>query len=164
MNFNFRRIFYLLLSILIVLFIFYNSLKNGEESSNASLTVLNFLNDFFSSIGTSFRFEGYFIRKLAHFIEFFILGFFIMLDFEAFTGKTVSVLGYPLFLCLLIPVIDEYIQTFSEGRTSLVTDVLLDFSGAITGIIFVIIWIFIKNKFFKRNRHTFYQGKYKFNL
>ncbi|MDE6181776.1 MAG: VanZ family protein [Eubacteriales bacterium] len=146
-----------------ILFIFYNSLQNGEESSNTSATVLNFLNNFLETININFKFEGYFIRKLAHFVEFFILGFSIMLTFEAFTGKTIKVLGYPLFLCLLIPVIDEYIQLFSEGRASLVSDILLDFSGAFSGIIFVIIWISIKNKFFNKRTYRAYNN-YKFNL
>ncbi|MDE6357446.1 MAG: VanZ family protein, partial [Eubacteriales bacterium] len=141
----------------------YNSLQNGEESSNTSATVLNFLNNFLEKIETSFRFEGNFIRKLAHFIEFFILGFFVMLTFESFTGKTIRGLGYPLFLCLLVPVLDEYIQTFSEGRTSLVTDVLLDFSGAFSGIIFAIILIFIKRKFFYKTKYK-YGINYRFNL
>lgn len=164
MNFNFKKIFYLLSSILVVLFIFYNSLQNGEESSDTSATVLSFLNDFLEKMGTSFRFEGYFIRKLAHFIEFFALGFFIMLTFEAFTGKTIRGLGYPLFLCLLVPVLDEYIQIFSEGRTSLVTDVLLDFSGAFSGIIFAIILLFIKRKIFYKPKYNKYGGNYRFNL
>lgn len=161
MNINFRKVFYLLLSILIVFFIFYNSLQNGNESSNLSNTVLNYLNTFLENIGLKFKLEGYFIRKTAHFVEFFALGFSIMFTFEAFTQKTIQVVGFPLFLCTIIPVLDEYIQLFSEGRFSQVKDVLLDFSGAVCGIIFVIIWVFFKNKFFKKNKYNSYKINYR---
>ncbi len=36
---NIKRLLYIILNILIICFIFYNSIKNGEESSNASRVV-----------------------------------------------------------------------------------------------------------------------------
>ena len=63
----------------------------------------------------------YNIRKLAHFLEFAILGV-ILCNVYAATG-------YILFLGLAVAVSDEYIQLHSPGRSALVTDVILDFSG-----------------------------------
>ena len=137
MHLNLKKIVYLIVTILVVMFIFYNSIQNGESSSNASTTVLNFINNIINSIGLKFNLEGYFIRKLAHFVEFFIFGVFLMLTFEAFTSKIFSIIGFPMFLSIFVPVIDEYIQIYSDGRTSSVKDVLLDFFGAIIGIILV---------------------------
>ena len=145
MQLSFKKIFYLLITIFIVLFIFYNSMQNGESSSEASTAVLNFINDMIKAMGLSFKLEGYFIRKLAHFVEFFTLGVFLMLTFEAFTNKIFSIIGFPMFLAIFIPVIDEYIQIYSDGRTSSVKDVLLDFFGAMIGIIIVSLF-FVLNK------------------
>ena len=145
MRLNLKKIVYLIVTILVVMFIFYNSIQNGESSSNASTTVLNFINNIINSIGLNFKLEGYFIRKLAHFVEFFTLGVFLMLTFEAFTNKIFSIIGFPMFLAIFIPVIDEYIQIYSDGRTSSVKDVLLDFFGAMIGIIIVSL-CFVLNK------------------
>ena len=147
MRLNLKKIVYLIVTILVVMFIFYNSIQNGESSSNASTTVLNFINNIINSIGLNFKLEGYFIRKLAHFVEFFTLGAFLMLTFEAFTNKIFSIIGFPMFLAIFIPVIDEYIQIYSDGRTSSVKDVLLDFFGAMIGIIIVsLCFVYKKNK------------------
>ena len=145
MRLNLKKIVYLIVTILVVMFIFYNSIQNGESSSNASTTVLNFINNIINSIGLNFKLEGYFIRKLAHFVEFFTLGVFLMLTFEAFTNKIFSIIGFPMFFAIFIPVIDEYIQIYSDGRTSSVKDVLLDFFGAMIGIIIVSL-CFVLNK------------------
>lgn len=153
MYIDFKKIIYLSLTFLIITFIFYNSMKNGQASSEASDLVLQFINNFISKIGVDFKFDGYFIRKLAHFLEFFILGMFIMLTFEAFTNKTFKVLGFPMFFIIFIPVIDEYIQLYSEGRASSVKDVLLDFCGGIVGILLVCLMITIKNKKSRKNRY-----------
>ncbi len=153
MKLTVKSVLYLVITILIVSFIFYNSMQNGESSSNASTAVLNLINDLINSIGINFQFSGYFIRKLAHFVEFFSLGFFLMLMFEAFTGKIFSIIGFPMFFTIFVPVIDEYIQIYSPGRTSSIKDVLLDFSGAIIGIIVICIYLTIKKKYKLKNKY-----------
>ncbi len=144
---NLKKWIYLTITILIVAFIFYNSIQNGESSSEASTFVLNFVNDLIASIGLKIKLSGHFIRKLAHFIEFFALGVFLMLTFKAFTNKLFSILGFPMFFAIFIPVIDEFIQIYSPGRSSSVKDVLLDFCGAFVGILFICICFVIKNKY-----------------
>lgn len=146
MQLSLKKIFYLLITIFIILFIFYNSIQNGENSSETSTLVLNFINNMINVIGLSFKLDGYFIRKLAHFVEFFAFGLFLMLSFKEFTNKTFSIISFPMFFALLVPVIDEFIQIYSPGRASSVKDVLLDFSGAITGIIIVCLCSKIKKR------------------
>lgn len=147
MNSHIRKYTYLILTILTISFIFYNSTRNGVESTNASNTVLIFLNNLLLNLGININIQAIVLRKLAHFAEFFLLGTFIMFTFESFTGKLLKNLGYTLFFSLLVPVLDETIQLFSVGRSSQVVDVLIDFFGAFTGIIYVIIFIYLKNKF-----------------
>ena len=71
----------------------------------------------------------YNIRKLAHFLEFAILGVILCNVYVAFGVSHRTATGYILFLGLAVAVSDEYIQLHSPGRSALVTDVILDFSG-----------------------------------
>lgn len=80
------------------------------------------------------------IRKLAHFLEFALLGLLLCRSFSAFCVKNFTATGYILFLGLLAAVVDEYIQSFSPGRGSMVKDVLLDFSGVFCAWLEYRIW------------------------
>ena len=88
-----------------------------------------------------------FIRKLAHFSEFAILGFLTALlaahlaaRFSAVT-PLVQWVG-PLALCLIYAASDEIHQIFTE-RGPAVRDVLLDFAGVLCGVLAarVLVWI-----------------------
>lgn len=72
----------------------------------------------------------YNIRKLAHFLEFAILGVILCNVYAAFGVSHRTATGYILFLGLAVAVSDEYIQLHSPGRSALVTDVILDFQGS----------------------------------
>ena len=77
---------------------------------------------------------GSFVRKLAHFLEYFALGAECAAVTAYLTGRAVSpYIWTDLFVVLMVAVIDEFVQSL-VGRTSLVADVLLDFSGALAGI------------------------------
>lgn len=84
------------------------------------------------------------IRKAAHFFEFMLFGM-ILFSIKVLNGKprffTIN------FICLATAVLDEFIQSFSD-RTDSIKDVLIDFSGSVTGIflIFLIYIIVKKNK------------------
>ena len=67
----------------------------------------------------------HFVRKLAHFTEFFVLGLELAVLFCSFSSK-------PILFSLLVALTDETIQLFT-GRGSQVKDVWLDFFGACTG-------------------------------
>lgn len=69
------------------------------------------------------------IRKLAHFLEFALLGVILCNVYAAFGVSHRTATGYILFLGLAVAVTDEYIQLYAPGRSALVTDVILDFSG-----------------------------------
>jgi VanZ family protein len=56
-----------------------------------------------------------------------------------------------LFVLLAVPVIDETLQYFSPGRSPQVRDVLIDFSGCITGLIFTAL-VFAIIKFVKAKK------------
>ena len=74
------------------------------------------------------------IRKTAHFVEFAALGLCLG-GFSAHLGrwKQRRYTAFPLLLALLAAVSDEFLQLFS-GRGSIVTDVVLDYAGALFGL------------------------------
>ena len=123
------------LSLLIIGFIFYNSLQNGQESSAMSGRVMALLKPILDP-GNRIP-ENTFhrvVRKLAHFTEFFGLG----LSLSALAGRLIwrspPMTWYaPAILALLVALTDEFIQRFT-GRTSSLKDVAIDLAGALTGI------------------------------
>ena len=74
------------------------------------------------------------VRKMAHFAEFSLLGFWFMLCLRVYTRHFVRHVSWPLLCGLLVAVIDETIQLYVPGRTSSTLDVLLDFSGVWCGL------------------------------
>ncbi len=76
---------------------------------------------------------SYFVRKVAHFTEYFILGVLLFLTFRVFNVSLQNQGIYSLFLVLLCAVLDEYLQLF-VSRTSSVSDVVLDFCGGLIGV------------------------------
>ena len=91
------------------------------------------------------------VRKIAHAVEFTLLGLSVAgLLIVVKNNFNKLFLGWGYFYCLFVGVIDEFIQTFT-GRTSMVRDVLIDFSGAFTGLTFCMI-IFLLVKFIKNKK------------
>ena len=87
-----------------------------------------------------------FIRKLAHFSEFALLGFLTALlvaHLAARFSRLTAILQWlvPAAFCLAYAASDEIHQMFAE-RGPAVTDVLLDFVGAICGILIAraVVW------------------------
>lgn len=116
-----------------VYFIFSNSLEIARESSARSQQVMELLNSLLGRVGMG-PLSEHFVRKLAHFCEFSLLGFWFMLCLRVYTRHFVRHVSWPLFFGLLTAVIDETIQLYVPGRSSSVKDVLLDFSGVLTGL------------------------------
>ena len=128
-----RWILYIVLC-LIVFFIWDNSLQNGGTSDGFSLIFAKWI----APIANKLGFYGNIwalnriIRKLAHLTEFTILGgvLYVVLrrDIEYGTVVKTIVVG------IVIASLDEFIQLFSLGRSSQLSDVLIDTVGIIIGI------------------------------
>ena len=76
-----------------------------------------------------------YLRKAAHLAEFSLLGLFVC-GFTLCLGIELKkrLISLPVLIVLLVAVGDELIQHFSK-RGSLVTDVVLDFFGALAGLL-----------------------------
>ena len=114
-------------------FIFQNSLQIAQASSERSQQVQEILNALVAKVGLG-PFSLHTVRKLAHFAEFSLMGFWFMLCLRVYTRHFVRHVSWPLLCGLLVAVIDETIQLYVPGRSSSTLDVLLDFSGVCCGL------------------------------
>lgn len=128
-----RWILYIVLC-LIVFFIWDNSLQNGGTSDGFSLIFAKWI----APIANKLGFYGNIwalnriIRKLAHLTEFTILGgvLYVVLRRYIEYGTVVKTIVVGIVMASL----DEFIQLFSLGRSSQLSDVLIDTVGIIIGI------------------------------
>lgn len=128
-----RWILYMVLC-LIVFFIWDNSLQNGGTSDGFSLIFAKWI----APIANKLGFYGNIwalnriIRKLAHLTEFTILGgvLYVVLRRYIEYGTVVKT----IVVGIVIASLDEFIQLFSLGRNSQLSDVLIDTVGIIVGI------------------------------
>lgn len=133
-----------LLILLTVSFIFSQSCFSREESQQESDQVLEFLSAPFEVLFGVEELSSNFVRKLAHFTEFFVLGAELS-GLLLYTERrhlqpyiNAAAVGSLVALC------DETLQLFT-GRGSQVQDVWLDISGALCGLILVLAVFLIVN-------------------
>ena len=76
------------------------------------------------------------VRKIAHAVEFCILGVLITTVLYVKLRKALSL---TLLSGLSVALIDETIQLFSSGRSAMIQDIWLDFAGFILGFLIVFV-------------------------
>lgn len=137
-----KRIVWTCVTVFWGLFIFSQSLNNGETSGAMSGSVTAFLLQFFP-IGEELLHT--LIRKGAHFAEYFVLGTLLSNMFRAYgLFPRKWDLTAPLLGCFWA-ILDEFIQTFVPDRAGMVADVLLDSAGVFCGTLVVFaVWYFKK--------------------
>lgn len=127
------RVLFTFFALYSVYFIFSNSLEIGTVSSARSGEVTALINRFLSGAGLPTLTQS-FVRKLAHFAEFFLSGFWFTLCLRVYTRHYIRHISWPLLLGLLIANTDELIQLYVSGRSSSVRDVWIDFGGVCVGV------------------------------
>lgn len=136
----------IILSILIMIVIFKFSNQQGDISYGISYKVTNLLESLKISehiplINNSL---SYTVRKTAHITLYFILGIFISSStIFIMKLKKTQIKDYVTFLisstiCFVYACLDEFHQTFIDGRTGKFSDVGVDAIGFITSILIVI--------------------------
>lgn len=121
-----------------IVFIFSNSMKVGDVSEAASGRVLALVQKVLTRLGmpgVASHVTMHLIRKLAHFCEYMLEGFLLMLCLRVYTRHFVKHMSWPILGGLLTALTDETIQLFSPGRSSQVMDVWIDFAGVMTGLL-----------------------------
>lgn len=118
----------LLLVTLWMIFIFVMSSFDATSSSNQS----NFIVDIITSIINikDIGLLSLIIRKLAHFIEYFILGVLVINFITRYDKKIIIA----ILLCIIYATSDEIHQIFVPGRSCQIIDIMIDSLGSIMGI------------------------------
>lgn len=135
-------------------FIFYNSSQSGVNSNKFSFSILNktkseykelkgqkksnviIKNNQVKTLPTTVKEENFnlFLRKNAHAFEYLVLAILVAIALFTYNYKGKKAIIYIMFICLFYAVTDEFHQSFVPGRTSLVSDVLIDFIGSLIGM------------------------------
>ena len=121
-----------------IVFIFSNSLQIADVSEGASGRVLGILQGILRHLGlpgAADRLTMHIVRKLAHFCEYLLEGFLLMLCLRVYTRHFFKHVSWPILGGLLTALTDETIQLFVPGRSGQVTDIWIDFSGVMTGLL-----------------------------
>lgn len=132
------RVVFTLALIGCIAFIFSNSMKIASVSSVSSGRVLQLLQAVLRRLGMpglAQRLTMHLVRKLAHFCEYLLEGFLLMLCMRVYSRHPLRHITVPMLAGVLTALTDETIQLFSEGRSSQVTDVWLDSAGVLAGIL-----------------------------
>jgi VanZ family protein len=123
-------------------FIFSNSMAVAQVSSASSGRVLQLMQVALRRLGhpaLAQRLTMHFVRKLAHFCEYLLEGFLLMLCMRVYSRHPLRHITVPMLGGVLTALTDETIQLYSPGRSSQVTDVWLDSVGVLAGILAVLV-------------------------
>lgn len=117
-----------------IAFIFSNSMTPASESSQQSGSVLQLVR----TVAQALHIDGpwlteHLIRKTAHFAEYALLGLLLWNCIRLYDIAGRGHLLLQAWLGMLVPLTDETIQLFAEGRSGQISDVWLDISGVCAG-------------------------------
>lgn len=93
------------------------------------------------------------IRKNAHFFAYLTLGILVIHAISRIrrTGGKAEALGISLLICILYAISDEIHQIFVPGRSGQASDVAIDSSGALVGIM---VYVSLCRLFWKKRREV----------
>lgn len=155
------RVISLFLLILTMAIIFTLSADTGEESGDLSEEVTEKILGIFGVDEEDYsagdyeqikdRAEGI-TRKCAHFLEYAWLGAICYIFFWTYEWKRLKTAALSLAVCVLYAALDEWHQSFVPGRGPGIKDVMIDSSGVVFGIFFVILMSFLVSRYINRGK------------
>ena len=132
-------------AIIMMYIIFMLSAQEGPTSSQLSykvgvkiFTIANkaldkgWSEDHIDELSTKYQ---YYVRKTAHFTEYFFLGVSVAFPLYVYGVRGMKLIFFAGFFCIGFASLDEYHQSFVHGRGPSPKDVIIDSCGAIPGII-----------------------------
>ena len=134
-----------LIAIFVTIFGFSN--QNSETSAGLSQKVTNFVVEFVPSIKNMPEKEKEqaeyiiekVIRKIAHYSIYTLVGILLMALMSTYKIKELDRIAISMIIGVIYAATDEIHQAFVPGRGPLVTDVILDSIGVLTGICIVLL-------------------------
>lgn len=130
-----KKPFPIVLLLLWMSLIFYFSHQSGDNSSDLSSNLVNFIVSLFSFLNPYIEILTIFVRKSAHFFLYFILGILtinFIIEHNIYQKKRIL---FAFLFCLFYAITDETHQLFIPGRSGNVIDVIVDSAGSISGIL-----------------------------
>lgn len=126
-------------------FIFYMSSQEGTTSGSMSyevskvivlaynkILVKGYPNEILNQL---IDFVHPFVRKTAHFTEFFMLAVTVIFPLYVYRIRGIFLFFTGGIFCVLVAFLDEYSQSFTIGRSPALRDVAIDSIGAVCGIL-----------------------------
>lgn len=110
--------------------IFTMSSFNSIESANQSNYIVNIISNVLNI--NNIELLNLIIRKLAHYIEYLILGILVINMFIKNNIPQSYLIS--IIFCIIYAISDEIHQIFVPGRACQIKDILIDSIGSITGI------------------------------
>ena len=129
--------FAILASVILMLLIFLFSACDATLSSIQSDIIVNYINNFINV-------NSFLVRKLAHFLLFFLL--------EMLVYFSIKSIKYSFIFVCLYAILDEVHQYFVPGRSCEVRDMIIDISGCVLAIIIIKLGRYFNDKRTKNNR------------
>ena len=127
-HYKFRT--FLILTLLWLAMVLLQAFLPGDASYAESNGVLALANVIFPWLTHSV------LRRAAHFIEYFLLGFLMTGTFCYARKFTIF---KPMFFCLFTALCDETIKIFAVDRLAQISDIWVDGTGAMAGIL--LMWL-----------------------
>jgi VanZ family protein len=149
--------FWILIAVFMMALLFYSSSQTYQQQSQIGTLshllkgepfkkALGKINFYYANHQVSLSNLGYlglvefFIRKGAHFFSYFVIGMSLFLGFSKKYKSLIFSASLSIILATFYASLDEFHQKLTGGRTPLIQDVILDFSGA--AFIVVILLVF----------------------
>jgi VanZ family protein len=145
------------LSVAVMVAIFILSAQDGETSLQTSRYVSRFLSKliFYRYGSMSAQHQAFivaeldwFVRKLAHFSVYALLGFNVFLSLHFLLKKLFGKTILAVLVCAAYAAFDELHQTFVPGRSGNAFDIAIDTAGATCGILAALVvvgwWYYLK--------------------
>ncbi len=160
LNMNKKKFVFIIFLVLTVAWCFYIwsfSLKDAMASNADSEKVVKIVNKVLKDItGKRRHVSAYLVRKLGHFSEFSVLGILLFCTLKSSKLKKMSkccIVG--ILSGAAVALSDEFLQSFSDGRSPQITDALIDLSGVIFGFSLAMLVLFAYFKIFKKTQKHF---------
>lgn len=124
--------------------IFSNSLTSGGSSGALSEKVARYLLQYVNQAGFTIQFDlfHFYVRKLAHFSEYFLLGILLVIAVRSAPLMHSKLLNV-LTIASMTPLLDEGLQKFTPGRYGSFTDCAIDLAGGLAGALICYLIILI---------------------
>ncbi len=126
-----------------LIFIWGHSMMDGKTSAEESRWVMKLVGPILELLVGKGKVTHRLIRKLAHFLEYLLLG----MELGARFVRSIKSFVLSLLFGFACACIDEGIQIFVAGRGAQFSDVRLDTAGCLAGILLVLLFLLLGKAF-----------------